>query len=242
MFSVNDFSQWLERNTNLSDNSRYKYSHAVATISNEMQQEQVLCEDLFALSAVQLDIFIPLILNNPAFIKKNKTGNNMYSTALKHYRMYRAANISTLTDEEIKRTIASYDSLNTTERTALVKARVGQGVFKERLLKKYNSSCIMTGISSPKLLIASHIKPWAVSNNEERLSGENGLLLSPTYDKLFDYGLITFSDSGSLIISSQLPKSDIDKLHISNHNIYELKASSIMLRNLEYHRDIIFVK
>ena len=66
-------------------------------------------------------------------------------------------------------------------------------------MEKYSGSCIITGLDHPKLLVASHIKPWAVSTNAERLSVDNGLLLSATYDRLFDCGLITFKKTGKYI-------------------------------------------
>ena len=110
------------------------------------------------------------------------------------------------------------------------------------MLEKYNSTCIITGVSVKRLLIASHIKPWAVSDNEERLSDENGLLLSPTYDKLFDYGLITFTNLGKIVVSSQFSVEDRTKLHLSADREYELKMTSKMKEHLDYHRDIIFVR
>lgn len=96
--------------------------------------------------------------------------------------------------------------------------------------------------NNKKLLIASHIKPWAASNNDERLSEENGLLLTPTYDKLFDYGLITFSNLGNIIISPQLSTEEISKLKISSDVEYDLKVSAKMREHLDYHRDKIFVR
>ncbi len=73
-----------------------------------------------------------------------------------------------------------------------MKSRVGQGDFRKSLIEKYDGKCVVTGIDLTKLLIASHIKPWRISDNKERLSSENGLLLSANLDKLFDSGLITF--------------------------------------------------
>ena len=113
-------------------------------------------------------------------------------------------------------------------------------MFRKELIKKYNSSCVITGINEKKLLIASHIKPWAVCTNAERLSVENGLLLSPTFDKLFDCGLISFADSGRILISSQLSAEVVSKLHISMADTFNLKASQELKQNLEYHRDVVF--
>lgn len=82
----------------------------------------------------------------------------------------------------------------------MTKARVGQGDFRKRLLDRWGA-CAVTGIQSPDLLKAAHIKPWRVSTNRERLSEFNGLLLVPQYDHLFDRGHISFSDGGELLAS-----------------------------------------
>ena len=243
MITINDLSSWIKENTRLSDSSIYKYSRAVNTISNDMQQKGVIPISLFHMSILQCDFYLPIILNDPDFVTKNATGNNMYSNALKQYRLFRTATSDmTIDPVELQSVIPNYETLSETERTAIVKSRVGQGLFRKRLLEKYDNRCVITGVSTKKLLIASHIKPWAVSNNEERLSEENGLLLSPTYDKLFDYGLITFSNQGNVIISSQVSAEDRTKLHLSTDIQYDLKFSSKMKENLDYHRDIIFVR
>lgn len=243
MITIDDLSLWIKENTALSDSSIYKYSRAVNTISNEMQQKGTIPVGLFDMSVLQCDFYLPIILRDPDFISKNSTGNNMYSNALKQYRMFRTATSDMVINQsEVEDAILGYENLNETERTAIVKSRVGQGLFRKKLLEKYNSTCIITGVSVKRLLIASHIKPWAVSDNEERLSDENGLLLSPTYDKLFDYGLITFTNLGKIILSSQLSVEDRTKLHLSTDREYELKMTSKMKEHLDYHRDIIFVR
>lgn len=243
MITINDLSVWIKENTSLSDSSIYKYSHAVNTISKEMRQKGIIPEDLFAMSELQCDIYLPIILQDPDFISKNSTGNNMYSNALKQYRMFRTVTSDKIVDQaEIESFISDYSTLNETERTAIVKSRVGQGLFRKRLLEKYESTCIITGVATKKLLVASHIKPWATSNNDERLSEENGLLLSPTYDKLFDCGLITFSNQGKIIVSSQLSAEDKNRLHLSTDTEYNLRLSIKMMEHLDYHRDIIFVR
>jgi hypothetical protein len=95
-----------------------------------------------------------------------------------------------------------------TERAALLKSRVGQGRFKMNV-SRFETRCRVTQVSNPVHLIASHIKPWRESNNEERLAAGNGLLLTPSIDHLFDRGFISFEDSGETLIS---PVADIDSL------------------------------
>lgn len=87
-----------------------------------------------------------------------------------------------------------------TDREALVRARRGQGLFKQRVME-IERRCRITGVTNPVHLIASHCKPWRDSNNEEPLCGENGLLLTPSIDHWFDRGFIGFEHSGELIIS-----------------------------------------
>lgn len=90
-----------------------------------------------------------------------------------------------------------------TEREALVKARLGQGRFRQQLLQFWGG-CSVSGAWLPAVLRASHIKPWRACSNAERLDPANGLLLLPQYDSLFDQGYITFSDAGDLIVSSAI--------------------------------------
>jgi len=86
------------------------------------------------------------------------------------------------------------------DREAIIRARRGQGIFKQRVMP-IERRCRLTGVANPIHLAASHCKPWRDSTNEERLNGENGLLLTPSIDHLFDRGFIGFEDSGRLVIS-----------------------------------------
>ena len=131
-------------------------------------------------------------------------------------------------------------SISETTRKAIINARIGQGVFKNELLKKY-SRCIITNVDNKKLLIASHIKPWAVSDNQERISVDNGFLLTPTFDKLFDIGLITFDAKSRMIISQFVGKKNEERLNIRRNESYDLKLNEQVMNHLEYHNDIIFV-
>ena len=102
--------------------------------------------------------------------------------------------------EDIEQRRISEADIPATTRTALIKARIGQGLFKERVYL-VEHACRLTMVTNPTHLVGSHIKPWRESNNEERLSGANGLLLTPTADHLFDRGFISFDDNGEILIA-----------------------------------------
>ena len=94
--------------------------------------------------------------------------------------------------------------LSDTEKDALVKVRVGQGYFRKALLKRWNG-CAVNKCHNESLLIASHIKPWSKCvTRAERLSPDNGILLSPTLDKAFDVGLISFDDKFKILLHPNL--------------------------------------
>lgn len=91
-----------------------------------------------------------------------------------------------------------------TEREALVLARIGQGLFRQQLLARWNDSCALTGLKNKALLVASHIVPWADATNAERLTVDNGLPLVVHMDCLFDRGHISFADDGELLLNDSL--------------------------------------
>ncbi len=102
--------------------------------------------------------------------------------------------------EDIEQRRIMEASIPQTTRQALVRARIGQGLFKERV-SLMEHACRITFVTNPTHLIGSHIKPWRECTNEERLEGANGLLLTPTADHLFDRGFISFEDSGAVLVS-----------------------------------------
>lgn len=123
-------------------------------------------------------------------------------------------------------------SVSETERERLAKARVGQGIFRQRVLE-IDPICRVTGVSDRKLLRASHIKPWRDCSNEERLDGANGLMLSPHIDLLFDRHLITFEDDGNLFISPSL-----DPEVLSLWKISSLKVARPLTENQAHYMEI----
>ena len=101
------------------------------------------------------------------------------------------------------------------------------------MIKKFDNKCAVTGINLEEILIASHIIPWRYSNDEERLDIENGILLSPLYDALFDKNLISFQDNGDIIISKQIQDTELISLVDINVNI---KIAEGMKKYLINHR------
>lgn len=89
------------------------------------------------------------------------------------------------------------------ERLALVEARVGQGAYRERVLRIWGRRCALTGADVEAVLIASHAKSWKnCESAAEKRDPYNGLLLAASVDGLFDAGLIAFSDAGELLKSA----------------------------------------
>ncbi|GAA5082842.1 HNH endonuclease [Lysobacter panacisoli] len=104
-------------------------------------------------------------------------------------------------------------SLSETQRLQLSKARIGQGLFRKRVML-VDPHCRVTGVTAPHLLIASHIKPWRYSTNAERIDGFNGIMLSPHVDALFDDHLISFEDEGRMLLHPSLPADVLERWSI----------------------------
>jgi hypothetical protein len=123
-----------------------------------------------------------------------------------------------------------------TEATALRKARVGQGRYRADLLNFWQGRCAITGVYAPELLRASHIKPWRDSTNLERLDAFNGLLLAVHLDALFDRALITFQDSGDMMISKRLSTIDREVFGLISP-ARRLLLSVPHIKYMRYHRE-----
>ena len=95
-------------------------------------------------------------------------------------------------------------NVDATTREALITARVGQGVFRSQVLQLWGQCCAVTHSTTLEAIRASHIKPWRISTDQERLDANNGLPLTASLDALFDSGLISFEPSGNLVISPSM--------------------------------------
>lgn len=127
-----------------------------------------------------------------------------------------------------------------TERQAILNSRIGQGVFRIRLVE-YWGKCAVSGASYVPLLRASHIKPWRSSTNSERLNYFNGLLLAPNIDAAFDSGLVTFDRQGRIVLSRKVSGIVAYQLHISN----KMRIDSKLLASehhvfLDHHREHVY--
>jgi putative restriction endonuclease len=105
-----------------------------------------------------------------------------------------------LTDSAIEEEIWRRTNLRPSEKRQLINARIGQGIFRENV-ERLETCCRVTGVLDRRHLRASHIKPWKLANDREKLDGFNGLLLSPHIDHLFDRGHISFSNDGQMLVS-----------------------------------------
>ena len=133
-------------------------------------------------------------------------------------------------------------TLPATTRVALIKARIGQGLFRHNVAS-LEHRCRITGVTYPPHLFASHIKPWRESTNEERLNGENGLLLTPSIDHLFDRGFISFEDNGELLISDIAHKRSVQRMGVDTEHVVRVgKFSEGQKSFLAHHRRCVFLE
>lgn len=128
-----------------------------------------------------------------------------------------------------------YKKPEQTERKGLVTSRVGQGYYRQQVINKWKGKCPLTGIDELPILISSHIVPWSESDDDERLDVENGILLSPNLDALFDRHLISFDDYGELLISSKLSEKNIENLNLLS--LPNIEINERMLKYIRRHRN-----
>jgi HNH endonuclease len=130
-----------------------------------------------------------------------------------------------------------FDSnLPTAEKFNLVRARVGQGKFRQQVMQRWRNACAVTGCQVSAMLRASHIKPWRdCVNASEQLSADNGLMLTANLDALFDRGLISFDKTGAMLISPEISDLDTKSLGLKSARLL-IRPSEWQDRFLAYHR------
>ncbi|MCC5878829.1 MAG: HNH endonuclease [Idiomarina sp.] len=231
------FEQWAKA-TGRTDKTIKNYIGALkGSISNWLSEAGLIEQNLLTIS----DYFEIQRLSNGAmklqeFSDYDSRGKGMYKAALNLYREY----LDELTDATVIQdvyTIEQDSTLQPTEKTILVQARRGQGKFRERLIAHWKR-CAVTHYDKVSLLVASHIKSWAKSNNGERLDPYNGLLLSPNLDKAFDLHYLSFAENGKLLIAEQL--GDYEKLGI--YKEMTIPLHSLHQEYMAFHRESFYNK
>ena len=132
------------------------------------------------------------------------------------------------------------DKKKQAERKEISRAREGQGKYREQLLEQCRF-CSFTMIADERLLIASHIKPWAASNDVEKIDPYNGYILSPLYDKLFDKGFITFTENRHVILSEFISPYTWKQIGLKNDTFVKtLPMDDKRIEYLKFHRSSVF--
>lgn len=130
-----------------------------------------------------------------------------------------------------------------TEKVAFTKIRTRQTAYRKSVIEFWNGNCSVTGVDETSWLVASHIKPWRESSNEEKVDPHNSLLLTPNFDKLFDRGVISFSPHNGQIILPEIQSkqmwANFNKMHI-NEDIKLRTMPKGIGKYLEYHNAYIY--
>ncbi len=128
---------------------------------------------------------------------------------------------------------------DTTTKEDLINARLGQGIFRKQVLKFWSNRCAVTNSETLDAIRASHIKPWRSSTNEERLDPNNGIPLIASLDALFDAGLISFDESGKLLVSSMLKDMERQIFGVNDTSLIR-RPTKKTAEYLTYHRTHVF--
>lgn len=139
-----------------------------------------------------------------------------------------------------KELIQIINKKNKEKNKEISQVRDGQIKYREQLLEQCRY-CPFTMISDDRLLIASHIKPWAASNHSEKIDPYNGYMLSPLYDKLFDRGFITFTANKHVILSEVISSYTWKQIGLKNNAfIKNLPMDSKRIEYLKFHQQSVF--
>jgi putative restriction endonuclease len=197
------FENWMQRN-GLSESSIKKYRSALAgPLSDWVNEAGIHSSNLMGITeALIFANVINQLKSGAIFLQRNTTGNGMYSSALSHYHAFLLDQSFSEMGNDLTK-IVSDQSDPITRKMQMICARIGQGQFRADLINFWGK-CSVTGYRETSLLMASHIKPWSMSSDKERLDKYNGLLLLPNLDRAFDRGLISFGEDGMILISSSL--------------------------------------
>ncbi len=141
-------------------------------------------------------------------------------------RLYDKYTLKTEIDKEI-------DKVPDVYKDSVIKTRIGQSAYRSSLIHKFHGKCALCGVEGNDFLIASHIKPWKDCDDGEHLDENNGLLLCPNHDKVFDMHLISFDEDGKIVISKKLSKINLVFLNINEN--YKINVNQSNIKYLKHH-------
>ena len=231
--NISDFYHWMAQFDEVNARSRTNYISWLKFLSNNYVIDEGISDE--SINEI-ISSESGLLTSRPIY--KNEKDLVNFKSALRKYKKFVDSNYVRIIEDTIlseTKSIRDDNSIAETEKEAIIRARIGQGLFRNRLLS-YWAGCSITGCALTNILIASHIKPWRNSNNSERLDVFNGLLLTPNYDKLFDLGFISFDNNGEIIFSKEFPKSERRILGIDNHT-HLISVDERHYEYLKFHRE-----
>ncbi|MBU3071943.1 HNH endonuclease [Clostridium estertheticum] len=222
-----DDSKFMLKEITKSEKTKYIRLKLITSFSDNISN--MLTYEILRQNGLNGPIQGPLILNNNKILWSyiDKIENKQKVDEIEKKEVEKIIEL----DKILSRT------LGVTEKDALIKIRIGQGLFKKKL-EMIECQCKICGLKSKKLLIASHIKPWKDCNDNERLDDNNGFLLCPNHDALFDKGYICFGDDGKIMISKLIEKNCYKLLNISSSD--QIALTDKNKGYLKCHRDKIF--
>lgn len=127
-----------------------------------------------------------------------------------------------------------------TETQRVRSERLTQGAFRDRLITFWGGRCCVTGLASHHFLRASHIKPWAVATNRERMDPHNGLLLAVSWDFAFDRGFVTFDDEGTAEVHPEAESEGLASMGVHAGARIRKALTNRQRAYLEHHRVEVF--
>ena len=231
--NISDFYHWMAQFDEVNARSRTNYISWLKFLSNNYVIDEGISDE-----SINEIIKSESGLLTSRHIYKNEKDLVNFKSALRKYKKFVDSNYVRIIEDTIlseTKSIRDDNSIAETEKEAIIRARIGQGQFRNLLLS-YWKGCSITCCKLTNILIASHIKPWRNSNNQERLDMFNGLLLTPNYDKLFDLGFISFDNNGEIIFSKEFPKSERRILGIDNHT-HLISVDERHFEYLKFHRE-----
>ncbi|MDD9786678.1 HNH endonuclease [Priestia megaterium] len=174
---------------------------------------------LFRVSKELANFFFEIIEGtNPVLRKKLQIEDNLQLENIK----------------QIENDLNSIITLEKTEKETIIKSRIGQSAFKKALLT-IEKKCRLCGVRDERFLVASHIKPWSESNNQERLDVDNGLLLCPNHDALFDKRYISFDETGKIMVKQSLDATT--KMFLNINDTMRIKLNERQQNYMKWHRE-----